>query len=100
MSLPESDKKIYPHGYPDEMPQSIQQAVDILLVVLTEKQLTDIAAMKEHELTNLHFSIGMWIRNQFGLWSANEALLKDTGAFDPDSASSVIIDALNEKLIS
>ena len=39
----------------------------------------------------------MWIRNNFGLWSGNEALLEECaldgerGCLDPDEASMVIL---------
>jgi hypothetical protein len=37
---------------------------------------------------------GAWIRNNFGLWVQNTALLENTGKSQPDDAAGVIIEAL------
>ena len=50
--------------------------------------------MEEDELIRLHRGFGMWIRNNFGLWKGNKALLMETGKRHPDDASAVIITAL------
>lgn len=36
------------------------------------------------------------MRNEFGLWQGNEALLSDCGERDPDLASGAILVALHE----
>jgi hypothetical protein len=57
-----------------------------------------IAAMAESELIALHLGLGMWIRNNLGLWSENSALLQSARAQNPDDASVVIIEALWRRL--
>lgn len=52
-----------------------------------------IASMAEDELTTLHFGIGQRVRNHFGLWGDNAALLKASGEANADDASGVIIQA-------
>ena len=69
--------------------------------------------MSEGELISLHFSLGMHIRNEFGLWQGgNDGLLAScfpdvTDPYmlmiikqDPDRASGVIIEALCERVRS
>ena len=59
---------------------------------------------QEMTWVNLHFSLGQGIRNEFGLWAGNEELLESCKAMAGktdlhiDSASSVIIKALWERL--
>jgi hypothetical protein len=60
--------------------------------------------MVEEDLTDFHFSLGHHIRNEFGLWSGNDALLESchiiAGKQDlhVDEASMVIIKALWKKV--
>jgi len=42
----------------------------------------------------VHFSWGLNIRNEFGLWEGNDELIESCGKFEPDGASSAIIDAV------
>ena len=53
-----------------------------------------------NELRIFHLDLGLWIRNNFGLWSGNTDLMLSTGplVFLPDEASSIIIEALWERL--
>jgi hypothetical protein len=57
-----------------------------------------VRSTKEDDLVLLHFSWGIGIRNGFGLWSGNSALLESTGSWHPDDASSVIIEAVWKRL--
>lgn len=57
---------------------------------LSEEDLGEIAKLEKHELIDLHLDLGMWIRNEFDLWS-NEALLKSCVSLCADEASSKII---------
>jgi len=58
-----------------------------------------------------HFGLALWIRNNFGLWQGNEALLESCADFvhedrtwylsiHPDTASGVIVEALYERLVA
>jgi len=83
-------------------PTTVIEAVDRLLDILDEDDKQDIAGMKEPELIDLHFGLGMGIRNAW-LWKGNAELLDDCGkydkfAFEPDSCSGVITRALWERL--
>jgi hypothetical protein len=71
----------------------------IAMMVLDDEQKITLATLQEDDLINLHFSLGMAIRNAFGLHHADSKLLAscDT-ATHPDDVSGVIIKALWEQL--
>jgi hypothetical protein len=71
-------------------PQSVDEAVQILLTLVPESEQSNIAEIPEDELICLHLGMGMWVRNNLGLWKGIEALMADTGALDVDGAASVI----------
>lgn len=81
-----------------EWPGTVDQAVGVLLGLLPDGEKARIAAMSPNDLITLHFGLGMWIRNNLGLWSENHALLESTGAHNPDDASGLIIEALWRRL--
>jgi hypothetical protein len=75
-------------------PRTIREAVDRLLAVLSEEDKAEIRAYQKPELIHHHFGLGAYIRNNFGLWQGNQALLVDCGAASADSASTIIFEAL------
>ena len=85
----------------DGNPRTIGQAVERLQSTLPSDMLDSIAASKEDDLVMYHFSLGMHIRNEYGLWKGNLRLVISTGhlsALHPDSASGYIIHALWKEL--
>jgi hypothetical protein len=82
----------------NQYPKSIKEAVDLLSSELSEKDKQAIGNIPEQELSSPHFSLGNYIRNEFGLWGNNEELLKaccpDSSLRNADDASVVIIEAL------
>jgi len=58
-------------------PRTVAEAVDRLALVLAQAEKEAIAGMAEGDLTLLHFGLGMWIRNEFGLWQEDSELLAD-----------------------
>ena len=96
-----------------EWPKTINEAVSLLLAELGQEVKEEIASLPEGELGILHFGIGADIRNRFGLWTGNKALLLDcqkakfegrtdmphrVAAIHPDDASGMIIQALWARL--
>jgi hypothetical protein len=90
-------------------PLSVEEAVDQLVEALSDEDQAAIRAMGEGQMqAELHFSLGMYIRNQFGLWRGNEPLLADCAShlspgadarfIHPDGASGVILAALWRRL--
>ena len=83
---------------PPIWPLTIDHAVRVLLDLVPEEKKREIAAPPKDELIDLHFGLGAWIRNFFGLYKGNQALMKATGKRQPDDASDVIILAFWERL--
>ena len=50
------------------------------------------------DLIDLHFTLGLWIRNNLGLWQGNDFLLAATGGQCPDEASNTIIQLVWRRL--
>lgn len=85
-------------NYNEYLPQTIEQAVSVLLEKLPAGGRLKIAAMSRDDLIILHFGLGTQIRNDFGLWSGNAALLESSGNSHPDDAAMAIIEALWRRL--
>src|SRR5262245_30040599 len=79
-------------------PQTVDEAVQMLLARLTEAQRQNIRDRDWDGLYPMHHGLGADIRNTFGLWRGNQALLDSCGAFEADDASMEIIRALWRKL--
>ncbi len=86
------------------MPETVEQAVGILISKMLLKDKIHIAKMSEHELINIYQSLGSYIQNSFGLWAENERLLNDCRIklekddIHEDDASSLIIHELWKQL--
>ena len=84
--------------------KSVSEAVDVLISVMSLKDRTTIASMDEGDLIDLHFSLGAYVRNEFGLWFGNKQLLEDCSRVSmdqylhPDQAASIIIKELWKRL--
>ena len=94
-STPEND-----HGYKNDFPQSVDAAVARLIETLQLKDRAHIANMRSEELDRLRTGLGDYIKQKFGLYSGNSALLQscaDLGGLRrplPDEACAVILRAL------
>jgi hypothetical protein len=81
-----------------EPPQTITETVDRLFTVLDEEHKVAIAAMPQEELTNLHFSLGLAIRNAFEFWDSKSPLLNSSKPMHLDEISDQIIHELWQRL--
>ena len=83
-----------------KLPETVDEAVDRLMIVLDDEQKIALATLQEDDLINLHyFNLGMAIRNAFGLHHADSKLLASCNTvIHPDDLSGVIIKALWEQL--
>jgi len=81
------------------LPETIAEAVGRLMLILDGEQKIAIASMQEDDLIDLHFSLGMLIRNGFSLHQPGSKLLADCEVIHPDDASGVIVKALWDKLV-
>ncbi len=89
----------------EDWPKNIEEAVNKLLELMPEEDQLDLKDTPENKLRSYHFFLGMFIRNQFGLWKGNNELLrscadKDRYSMDPNNAAMVIIKALWKRLQS
>lgn len=75
-------------------PKTVDEAVTRIVTALPEKDRKIIRETARKDLIRFHHGWGTGIRNDFGLWRGNDALMKDCKAQHPDEASSVIIDAV------
>jgi hypothetical protein len=81
-----------------KQPSTVDEAVDRLLNILSAEERLAVASMPQDDLINLHFSLGLDIRNAFDLHEQGNVLLAACGTEHPDDASHVIITALWKKL--
>ncbi len=81
-------------------PKTVDEAVDRLMTELNQADLRAVRVRTENDLIDFHMSLGLYIRNSYGLWQGNKALLKSAGSGHPDDASYVIITGLWHKLNS
>lgn len=84
---------------PKQFPETIDEAVGVVIAALSEEEKARMVAMAQSELRGLHFGLGMWIRNHLGLWKGNDKLMLAIGRGDesiaPDDASMVIIEEVH-----
>ena len=58
-----------------KQPETVDEAVDRLMSEMKLQDLTKLAKMPEDDLVSLHFTVGMWIRNNF-VYPRNDKLLQ------------------------
>lgn len=80
-----------------DMPENVQQAVQILVDRLSFKDQIKIANLSERELSSLRVPIGEFVSNSFGLWYGNPRLmtscrfLSKNTRLSPEEAADFII---------
>ena len=85
----------------DEWPQSVDAAVEKLRARLDAKTLEWILrSPRDQVVVDLHLPFGTGVRNEFGLWRGNDALLSSCGVKHPEECSGVIFEALWRKVRS
>ena len=98
---------------PEEWPKTVEEAVDQLISSMSEEDKEALRNTPEQDLILFHHGFGTYLRNEFGLRSDSNELLKSCGSrispesaydeylamiVDPDSASTEIIEATWKKL--
>lgn len=85
-----------------DTPNEIEGALDALDQALSDEDREAIRAMTdEHDfVVRAQFGLGMFVRNNMGLWGANrlKKVFLDAGIWQPDSMSSVILHAYYRRL--
>jgi hypothetical protein len=82
----------------DTLPKTVKEAVTLLLSEMSGRDKLVLRNIKKDSLILFHLTWGEEIRNRFGLWSGNDALIKDAKVDHPDSVSAVIMEAVWEEL--
>ena len=79
-------------------PKTLDEAVKICLLTMTDREKSVLKNTLEENLIMFHLSLAKNIREQFGMWDGNVALLESCGASNPDDASMVIVEAVWKEL--
>jgi hypothetical protein len=77
-------------------PRTVAEAVQTILSGMSQYEMNLMCGLTKDELASLHHTLGMRIRNEFGLWDDNYELLMSSGMVHPDDASRVILQAVWE----
>jgi hypothetical protein len=85
---------------PKNWPVTVEETVRDILPRLSRLEKLRIMFMKKEDTASLHFELGLWIRNRYGLWRGNEKLILSACGFrcHPDEASGKIVDAVWQAL--
>ena len=76
------------------VPTTIQECLQEFKTVLNAKTQMEILKMHRDDLIGLHHNLGLWIRNNWGLWQKESDLYKhmySLGYNHPDEMSQAII---------
>ena len=87
-----------PSSLHPEWPRTLDEAVTRILSNMSDADKRYIKGSYKETLINHHHGWGMGIRNSFGLWQGNDALMADCRAVFADDASWVIIEAVWQRL--
>ena len=89
----EQDKKVY-------IPKNLDECFIELKKELSQKELEEFKNKGEDKVIEYHHSLGMWIRNNWGLWSGSRLAkyFNEIGVYHPDDMSSIILDSLHRHL--
>ncbi len=68
-----------------EYPQTIMAAVNRLINEMPLKNRVQVANMAQEDLIDLRFTLGAWIRNNFGLGSGNHSLKRECSQYHGES---------------
>ena len=96
-------------------PQTLDEAIDVIMSELMEEDKTSIKETKRDEVLKRHYLLGLYIGNSLGLWQGNRKLLVSCGMHkikslgiksmkgeypftDPYDSSCIILIAIWEKL--
>lgn len=89
------------HQQPElKAPRNLQEALDRLEKTLPSETLEKIRKCSEPEMIDYHFGLGMWMRNNWGLWSNGPLYdyFRKLGLHHPDDMSGVILTSLWRQL--
>lgn len=83
------------------IPENLEDSFDQLDQLLNPEAVDTLKAKKsEDELAGYHFGLGLWMRNNWGLWRGSRLTkyFNDLGIYHPDDMSGIILDSYWRKL--
>jgi hypothetical protein len=87
-----------------KLPATLEDAVQFVIKALSLEEREFLRKCRERDLAMHHHGLGMWIRNNLGLWGQNPALMKaladgeEAFYIDADWASGIVIAAVWKEL--
>ena len=82
----------------EHWPTTLEEAVERIVAEMPEESKQLLRSIAKAEVIRFHHGWGTGIRNQFGLWRGNEALLESCDQMEPDGASGVIMEAVWQRV--
>jgi len=79
-------------------PKTVEEAANLILERMSEDDKDRVRKTQREDLILYHHGWGTGIRNAFGLWLGNTALLESSGCSHPDDCSMRIIELVWESL--
>jgi hypothetical protein len=76
------------------LPRTVSDAHERLVKLLPDSVLRRMRSGTEEDMVQYHFGLGMWMRNNWGLWTRNSGLYKffdSAGVHQPDDMSGIIL---------
>lgn len=71
-------------------PKNLKEAIDILEKIIPQSFKNEILNSKSFEELNLHFTLGLDLRNNFSMWDKNSPLVIKTGSSGDQLSSTVL----------
>lgn len=80
----------------ENWPVTVEEVVRDILPRITPYEKLEMMVTNKDHLNSMHFGLGLWVRNRYGLWRGNEKLILSACGFRcvPDDASAKIIEAV------
>jgi hypothetical protein len=96
--VPSGKEEAPPRAKVAGLPATVREAVDTIVSQMPEEDQARLRATRRNDLINDLHSWGRGIRNAFGLWGENKALLESCGTDSPERASMVIMEAVWDRV--
>jgi hypothetical protein len=79
----------------EPLPTNLDECYEALRHLLNPEELQDFQAKSEDELSEYHFGLGLWMRNNWGLWGGSPLAkhFNHIGICHPDDMSGIILDS-------
>jgi hypothetical protein len=75
------------------IPKDLSECFDELEKRLDQTLIDEMKAVTESEMSKYHFGVGMWMRNNWGLWGESRLAkyFNSLGVYQPDEMSGIIL---------